>query len=409
MRYLSITSKSLAIAALAIGLGSQTASAVQYKTILQTGQSVPGNDQPLTWINAFGVDAQQNVVASITTQGAKFNGLYRISANAQPQRLSGGDNNFFDFPSVSLGTVGYFESAAIPGDLAVREELKFGQPGNVKTLLTVKALASFDNGGRDERPSSLAVVNGQAFFIANQPAQFGQPELRGLVQFQNNQLSVILKPDDPIFLAGGNPPLTLNGSASGQTFSDRPPIPVRASSETLLLSRSIDRGFQVFERPNGSRFRKIYEGATGKLTSSFSCGIAASRSNVVVCTVEGPNNSDPSAQFMTKLLLRTGRDGQFKEIKFPKITPTDTVENPAISGTAVAFVVTKTFADDRTALYISNNAAAPKRLIGTGDKLNGNVIRKVELATNGQSIGNGFLLFKATFADGSQTLYKAVL
>jgi hypothetical protein len=410
MRYLNLTGKSLAIAALAIGFGCQAAQAVQYKAILQTGQSVAGNDQPLADVGTFAVDTQQNVVATITTKGNAFSGVYRIANNAQPQLLGLPESSFGDI-SISLGEVGYVARQFDPNSTTpLKYQLKLGKPGAIKTLLTVDTVLYTEEPGRDERPSGVSVVNGKAFFLANQPAQLGQPELRGLVQYQNNQLDLILKPNDPIFLAGGNPPLQLNGVVGFRGSGEpRPPVPVRASSETLVLSRLIDRSFQVFERPNGGSFRKIYEGVTGKMVSASPCGIAASRSNVVVCSVEGPNDNNFYTQSTTKLLLRIGRDSQFKEVKFPKTAPNDTVSSQALSGKVLAFVVQKISPDERNTIYLSNNGASPQRLLGTGDKLNGKVVSRLELASNGQSLGSGFLIFKATFTDNSIALYKAML
>jgi hypothetical protein len=143
------------------------------------------------------------------------------------------------------------------------------------------------------------------------------------------------------------------------------------------------------------------------MVSSRSCGIAASRSNIVICTTEGENSSE--FRGVSKLLLRVGATGQLREVPFPKVTPTVRPFRPAISGTFLAFEVQEDAPSQRNAIYLSNNGAMAKRLIGSGDKLNGKVIQNVALAANGQSIGNGFLVFKATLNDGSRGLYKATL
>jgi hypothetical protein len=413
MHYLRMTINPLAIASVFLCLSSQAVSAVQYETILQTGQTVPGETKPVSRINDYAIDTQQNIVALISTRENEFNAasIYSIRPNTQLKQLDRILGSSFAPVSISLGEVGYIvPSIDLRPDQRSRYELKFGRPESIKTILTVDTIPYNKNAGIDERLTGLAIVNGKGFLIANQPAQLGQPELRGLVQFQNNQFSVLLKPNDPIFTAGGNPPLQLNGRLGPKgTSNPRPFTPVRASSETLVLSRPIDRSFQVFERPNGGSFRKIYEGLTGKLVSSESCGIAASRSNVAVCSAETPNNTTNTIQSVPKILLRIGKTGQFNEVKFARKPGISVVEALALSGNTLAFSVRQEPPNYGTEIYVSNNGAAAQRLIGRGDELNGKVIRDVDLAANGQSIGNGFLLFEATFSDGAQTLYKAIL
>jgi hypothetical protein len=408
MCFLNNVSKSLVFAAVAIGLGSQSASAVQYKAIIGTGETLPSGSQQIFEVGNFAVDTQQNIIVGLNIRDAQTAGIYRILNNARPQLLSASGEPFSDV-SISMGEVAYVNqqsNSSLPKP--AKYQLKLGKPGALKTLLTVDTVTYIDNPGSDESLSDVSIANGKAFLLANQPAQLGQPELRGLLQVQNNQFSVILKPDDPIFLAGGQPPLTLDGSLGANGLGQRrSPIPVRVSSETVLLSRSIDRGFQVFEQPNGGRFRKIYEGVTGKMVSSRSCGIAASRSNVVICTTEGANSSE--FRGVSKLLLRIGATGQFREVQFPKATPTVRPFSPALSNKSLAFVLQEDAPSDRNAIYLSDNGAMAKRLIGSGDKLDGKVIQNVALAANGQSIGNGFVVFKATFVNGSRTLYKATL
>jgi hypothetical protein len=408
MRYLSYVGKSLGFAAIAIGLGSQAAYAVQYKAIIGTGDTLPSSPQQIFEVGNFAVDTQQNIVVGLNLRNADTAGIYRILNNGQPQLLGPNREPFSDV-SISMGEVAYIDQDFnINWPKPAKYQFKVGKPGALKTLLTTETASYVDNPGLDEGPSDVSIANGKAFFIANQPAQLGQPELRGLLQVKDNQLSVVLKPDDPLFLMGGQPPLTLGGSLAANGIGQRrSTTSVRVSSETVLLSRSIDRGFQVFEQPNGGRFRKIYEGVTGKMVSSRSCGIAASRSNIVICTTEGENSTE--FRGVSKLLLRIGATGQLREVKFPKVTPTVRPFSPALSGSSLAFGLQEDAPSNRNAIYLSDNGAMAKRLIGSGDKLDGKVIQNVALAANGQSIGNGFVVFKATFINGTRTLYKATL
>ena len=49
------------------GLGSPS-SAATFTRVLQTGQAVPGNDQPVSDIRSIAIDNQQNIVAIVSTQ-----------------------------------------------------------------------------------------------------------------------------------------------------------------------------------------------------------------------------------------------------------------------------------------------------------------------------------------------------
>jgi hypothetical protein len=83
MHYLRMTINPLAIASVFLCLSSQAVSAVQYETILQTGQTVPGETKPVSRINDYAIDTQQNIVALISTRENEFNAasIYSIRPN----------------------------------------------------------------------------------------------------------------------------------------------------------------------------------------------------------------------------------------------------------------------------------------------------------------------------------------
>jgi hypothetical protein len=385
----------VSIAVVSAGLGASAVQAAATEVLLRSGQTIPGDpkSKPLTVINDFGIDSQQNVVVTLQTQtfnepfvtnatypnAVTFKGIYRLPPGQGPQLVDSARTNVIsgtstgidvsaDFltPSISLGQVAFVRSGR-QSKAPLFNEFKFGTPGAVRLLAK--------SGLPDQiYEKSLATVNGKVFTLGL-PQFSGSPVLAGITKYENGQAQLVVKADDPVITAGGKPALSIADSS----------FLLRASSTNLVFARSVGQTIQVFEKPDGGKLRKAYE-ASGSL-----CGLAASRSNIVLCV-------------SNTILARRGNTSQFTQIK----SPLPIALQPSISNETVVFIG-QTFdvrgQKRRQTLYLDKLGQPQRELIQTAETF----AETIDLSSTGQSINGSAVVYRYTKRDGSFELRRITL
>ncbi len=361
------------------------AQAVQFKKLLELGQAVPGDDQPVSDIIQPTIDGTGTVAVLVFTKtkvlspnappqfrSAKtFKGIYRIAPGGQVSLVDGvslttglGEYSVqsFSAPSISQGKVAFFSlrqtirktGTSVPGI-----SLFVGTPGNVTKLFSDGPYAG---NVRQSGRSNLAFVNGNAYFVDKLPTPPGSSQSQlAAYQFSNGQRR------------------TLSTAVDASSA-------LRASSQTILLRT----GDVLSERQSNGQFTPIAIPNARKLGS---CGFSVSLDDVAVCAEVGG---------FPDLLVRFGKQGSFKAIPFSK-GPIK-VQNPSISGTNVVFTLANA---NLSALLLSQNGQTAVELIRQGALLDQKPVQTLELSDNNRAIGGNSIVFVAKFFDGSQALYRA--
>jgi hypothetical protein len=393
------------------GLLPSTAQATPGDLLLRTGQVLPGDpdQQPVDVIADFGIDSSLNVAVQARnreynrpnipgepragTTTVVYEGIYLLSPGQTAKLIEGAESRLRDsfgtppsrvgvrLPVISLGQVAYVLESS--GFKAPRlETLKFFSAGTTKKI--IDAAPSF--APATVATNTLATVNGKVYFFV-QPGLGPGPQYNGIVQYANGQSQTVVAADDPAITAGGKSLLRPIGDTD---------FILRASSETLVFSRSIRNAdgttiIQIFEKPNGKALRKVYE-VSGNL-----CGLAASRSNIVLC-LNG------------RILARRGNTTQFT----PIVTPdgfSKTQLQPSISNETVVFVERQSVPGLRSGgetLYLSRPNQPLRQLVnvlGSRDRL-GSVLG---LSENGQSINGSAVVYRYAQPDGAVELRRIKL
>ena len=406
----------LPIALLSLSLVSSLGSAANAGTftrVLQTGQAVPGNTQPVSGIRSIAIDNQQNIVAIVKTKtirvpipfasfGAErdstFQGLYLFNSALVPTLVDSAD----DYASTSLTQSVTLNASINAGSVMLisskfarmtrggytdmgPDEVKVGTPGAFNLFLT----ASRFNWPTIIQPNTLALSNGQAFLLGEPNPNTTVNPQKGLLKITApNQLTEAIAATSPVF--GSEPfiPKTL-----GQI--------VRASGNNVLLVTQNTKRYRVFSKFGTSAPKKIYDGTTSTFGPSSSCGAAISGSNIVVCSKEVKPTATGTNPY--SLRVKFGNAAPFQTIAFPNTTA---IEQPSIAGKTVIF---KAVTETQDKLYVSTDAQAPVQLLATGDTLDGKVVSKLNLSEQGQAIASTTIVFLVTFTDGSIGLYQGTL
>ena len=405
-------SNPLPIAILSLGLVSHlgsVANAATFTRVLQTGQAVPGNAQPVTNIRSIAIDNQQNIVAIVSTptiilnptRGPQtFQGLYVFNSALVPTLADTAES----FPFASDGQSAQFLTASINAGTVItlrnsrlesrpqrdfgQSEVKVGKPGALRTFLTVNRFNLLPR----VSISTLALSNGAAFLLGESSPQPPASSQKGLLKsVAPNNLTEVIATTDPVF---GTEPFTL--TSRGEF--------VRASGKNILLVIEDNNRYRVFKKSGTAAPQQI-----DSVTGSFSCGAAISSNNIVVCARDFRTQTGTN---LYSLRVKFGNTAPFQSIAFPNTTA---IEQPSIAGRTVIF---KTATPTQDKLYVSTNAKAPIQILGTGDTLDGKTVSKLSLSEQGQSIARTTdqaqnssltIVFIATFTDGTTGLYRGTL
>jgi hypothetical protein len=407
-----------------LGLGvAPAAEAKQFQKLVQVGQTIPGDAQPLAEIIQPTIGSNGQVAVILRTKQVEtpgfsiptrrtFQGMYTIAANGTIDLLQGDTTvlgyrnlqlNEFSAPTISQGKVGYLSlnengSGPIPTPRNNLANFQVGTAGNRTTLQAEiqQALEIRATSGK----SNAAFVNGNGYYRSRLYQAPNQPltttNIFGVI---NGKPQVLLSGGDAIF--EGSPLSDMNSS-------------LRASSGLIVLSRTRNVGSlgdttDLYERP--------IAGGTFKKLNSFlgaSCGISVSQDNIVACfdtTTSKPPTENGGAP--TSIAVRLGRQGAFTPIVVPANRPDRRVSNPSISQKNIAFQVNDQVSPSDTSaiasIYFSQNGQAPQKVVTTGDKLDGKTVKSVQLSESGRAIIDKSIVFTATFTDGVTALYRVDL
>ena len=431
--------KPLPITILSLGLVSSlgsSANAATFTRVLQTGQAVPGNNQPVSGIRSIAIDNQKNIVAIVSTptvssgtlpgtdpRSDTFQGLYLFDPALVPTLVDtaasftsrdGSRSASLNAASIHAGTVIVFNSYRSVSRLFTdfgRTEVKVGTPGALQVFLTANRL------GQPTliATNTLALTNGAAFLLGEPMPQTTASPQKGLLKSNApGNLTEAIAATDPIF---GAEPFAPRGA--GQM--------VRSSGNNVLLVAQNASRYRVFRKSGTNAPQQIYNGTVSPFDASSSCGAAISGNNIVLCSKEvkpTPTGTNPYS-----LRVKFGNAAPFQTIPFPNDIP---IEQPSIAGRTVIF---KAVTATQDKLYVSTNANAPVQILATGDTLDGKVVSKLNLSEQGQAIARTIatpvaslmakrpdlsepdqvqnssltIVFIATFTDGSTGLYRGTL
>ena len=439
----------LPIALLPIGLLSlslvsslgSTANAATFTRVLQTGQAVPGNNQPVSEIRSIAIDNQKSIVAIVSTPtvtfpgtisggggSQTFQGFYLFNSALVPTLVdtaesftssSNSQSAHFITASLNAGTTVVLRSFRSQSRISIdfgRTEVKVGPPGALQVFLTANRL------GQPTliATNTLALTNGAAFLLGEPMPQTTASPQKGLLKTNApGNLTEAIAVTDPIF---GSEPFAPRDS--GQI--------VRSSGNNLLLVTQNASHYRVFKKSGTAATQQIYNGTTSTFDASSSCGAAISGNNIVLCAKE----VKPTP---------TGTNPYSLRVKFGNAAPqtiplsnTIPIEQPSIAGRTVIF---KAVTPTQDKLYVSTNAKAPVQILATGDALDGKIVSKLNLSEQGQAIvrttsipmanlmvrkpdlseqpdlneqnqavaSATTIVFLATFTDGSVGLYRGTL
>ena len=373
----------------------QPASAKQFKKLVETGQIIPGNNQPLVEIRSptIGRDGQAAVnletktVETVSQQSgidrSLFNGLYSISRGGTISLIDQGVSviigrgrtfNGFSAPSISQGKIAYvaFSSTGTSGLVTNISTLKVGTPGDVKQFSAITPIFY------TQTVPKVSFANGTAYTI-----EIGENLSRLPIGLERVGLVDTNSPS-PAFNV-----LSVSGDNND----------IRSGSQSLiLLSKTREFSnpvYKLFERPNGGQFVQL--NPQGK--NPGSCGFAVSSESVVSC-------SNDNNQYV--LSGRFGKQSNFVNLPLPNSTALKSVSDISISNQKIIFKATEQTATGPIVqrIYLSNKTQAPQALISSGEKLGGKTITELTLNENGRTISDKYIVFVATFSDNSKALYR---
>ncbi len=375
---------------------TEVASAKTIQLLVQTGQTLPQNSEPIEQFfePTIGRDRQVAVIIqhrekvtpppnpSVPGSRFKFIGLNVISPTNQIQLLDstgvgfGGFsflNGSFSAPSISEGKIAYInqrQSSSRGGAFAPDIEFKVGTAAGSNTVI---------NFGRVDRTygasqPTVAFVNGRAFLLDFGPFFTGNPVRPSTLERIDTRST---PPNQTVLI------------------TDATNRAIRASADNLLLSKldtsSGTNVYRLFEKPiDSGSFKELFP--LGQ--NPASCGFAASYKNVAVCSSQG-----------SVLSVRLGQNAPFTAIPLP--AGVTQVANPAMSNARVLFQAkTPKAGSSVDTIYLSNNGKAPTIVIQSGEKLNNKTITSLKLSTNGRAIADQSAVFLAGFSDGSTGLFR---
>jgi hypothetical protein len=389
---------------LSLALVAPSASALTFTKLLELGQKVPGNDQPVTDIYepTIGLDGQiavrlETQAVPITNGKKTFRGIYTIAKGGSLKFVEGGntivteeggivalvDVDEFTAPSISNGKIAYLRYvAAFNGGQAIKPNsttLRVGPPGNVKTVLTLPPAII----GSPQNPyslSTLAYVNGKAYFLTQPSAP-------------------------PDFF---NFPITLNvvdtqvASPRLQTLNQNNfNTSVTASANTILLTQYTGSSLLFFESTGDANFKPITS-LTSNCAGNESTGISTSHESIAaICGG-------------SVLKVRFGRQGSFLTVPDPDgvVRPTR-LGHPSLSDRSVLYTrYIAGVAPENNELYLSKNGQKPITLLKgggrgrQGQQLDGKIVGLVKLSANGRTLAGNFAVCTVYFTDGSTVLYR---
>lgn len=396
--YSSVLSLGFA-SSIVLGL-TDLASAKTFQVLVETGQTLPQNSEPIAKLIEPTIGRDRQVVVIIqhgekvtvdpnfdTTSRSNFIGLNAISPTNQIQLVDSTASSSglfssvagnFSAPSVSEGKIAYIKqqqvTASRGGPFAPDIEFKVGTATSTQTLNYVRV----DRNYAANNEAAVAFVNGRAFLLDTGPF-FTYPN-------NPNRQSTVERVDTrttPI--------------QSTVLITDVRNRAIRASADNLLLSQlDTQTGtnvYRLFEKPiDNGKFKEIFP--LGQ--NSASCGFAASYKNVVACS---------SSSQGTILSVRLGQKSPFVAIPLP--TGIMQVANPSISRTRVLFQGripnAGTVVD---AIFLSIDGKAPQVMIKAGEQLNNKTITSLKLSNNGRAIADQSAVFLAGFSDGTMGLVR---
>jgi hypothetical protein len=410
----------LGLGVVAMLLNSTPATAVQFKKLLQIGQTVPGNNQPLLEIVEPAIEGSRQVAVLLKTKevggsNSKFQGIYAVSPQGQLSLVEGGTTATnggtlttyeFTAPSLSSGNLAYLVKKRVgqintTNTFTQTVNLRIGAVGKVKTVLPLDVRQTIAD------LPIVALANNKAYLLAD----------LGLAS--NGTVSEVKGALGVVNITAATPVFTLLRTTLSQGI--RVVVKntaMRASSKSLLLKVNTAPArpaaipsypsYRIFESNGDQNFQPVWNGERRE-----SCGFSVSQTSIVDCELPGP-----------------GRPGNFIHVRFPESTvyktivssgnyvppgnpnvdepgTTQTFSNPSISDRTIIFRAQASNGIER--IYISKNGALPTALLTSGTKLDGKTISALTLSGNGRAIAGNSLVFTATFTDSSKALYRVDL
>jgi hypothetical protein len=380
-----------------IGL-ADVASAKTIQLLVQTGQILPQNSEPIEKLIEPTIGRDRQVVLiiqhrtkvtpplnpSVFGSQATFIGMNAISPTNQVQlvdstvyEVSGAIlNRSFSAPSISEGKIAYIRqefASGRYGTLAPNIQFKIGTTAGTTMIFDLQA---FNRKYAANQPV-VSLVNGRAFLLDSGPF------------FATGRASTVDRWD-----TRSTPAIetVVNTDATNRA--------IRTSADNLVLSKletsSGTNVYRLFEKPiDGGSFKEVFP--LGQ--NPASCGFAASYKNLAVCSTSSQG---------TVLSVRLGQQAPFVAIPLP--AGVEGVVNPSMSKTQVMFQARSpkngTLVDT---IFLSLNGKAPTVLIQAGETLNNKTIAALRLSTNGRAIADQSAVFLADFTDGSTGLFRVDL
>ena len=380
-----------AIGSLLISFG-QPASALQFKKLIETGQTIPGNNQPLTVIESptIGRDGQAAVylkTKSVTVNGSdffsttQFVGIYSIGQSGNISLLDQGATvssartatvNTFTAPSISQGKIAYL-TYSLTSDRGSESTpisiLKVGTPGDVKQY------GNIISGYYVRGIPNVSFTNGMVYGLETSLILSRPPIDGGRVKLLN------INSPTPAFT-------TLSTSVDNTAIRS-------GSQSVVLLSVDPNKVHKLFERPNNGPFVQL----NPQGQNPGSCGFAVSSENVVSCSVAG-------SQYV--LSVRFGKASNFVSLPLPNAATLKSVSDPSISNNKIIFKTTEQDPNGSIVekIYLSNKNQAPQLIVSSGQVIDGKTITGLKLNTYGRTIADNYVVFIGTFSDSSQALYR---
>ncbi len=377
---------------------TEVASAKSIQLLVQTGQILPQNSEPIEQFfePTIGRDRQVAVIVQhrekvtpLTFPAGSFDrfrfvGLNVVSPTNQIQLVDstefgfGGFSSFtgsFSAPSISEGKIAYtFQRRSTTRGVGFAPDIEF-KVGTAAGSNTVINFGRVDRTYGVSQPT-VAFVNGRAFLLDFGPFFTGNPVRPSTLERIDTRST---PPNQTVLI------------------TDATNRAIRASADNLLLSQlSTSSGtnvYRLFEKPiDSGNFKELFP--LGQ--NPASCGFAASYKNVAVCS------SSPQG---TILSVRLGQTSPFVAIPLP--SGVTQVANPSMSNASVLFQAKAPKAGSSVdTIYLSTNGKAPTIVIQSGEKLNNKTITSLKLSTNGRAIADQSAVFLAGFSDGSTGLFR---
>ena len=382
----------------------QPASATQFKKLVETGQVLPGTTQPVATLSEASIGRDGQAVINIQTpfvrntagrkSGDQFFGIYSITKGGKISLLSQGSKvvdvqGSIDYkgllsPSISEGVIAYttydlYEPYTNPGQIyTAKSSLNVGVPGAVKNYGSIVSGFSTSKNPRVSFANGLAYVLESSIVLSEPRPPIPRPTIR--LKVLDTRAS---NPAFTILVADNN----IQGIRSG-------------SQGVAMLTMTPEKVYKLFERPNAPNGQFVQLNPQGQ--NPGSCGFAVSYESIVSCSVAGTQSV---------LSARFGKQSSFVTLPLPNPATLKSVSDPSISNNKILFKTTEQVADGPIVerIYVSRNTQVPKLILSSGEQLDGKVITGLKLGDNGRSIAGNYVVFTATFSDGSQALYRADL